>query len=101
MVALGGTFGLVCFLRCRGLVDTNVLLLHQGCTVLFCVGPIAGCSAVLAVGRYCVFGSLVCDSVLCAKEAQVQEQKKGKKEGKERKETLHGSVLNKWCPVGN
>ena len=38
------------FLRCRTLVDVNVLLCI--CTSLLCAGPIAGCSAVLVVRRY-------------------------------------------------
>ena len=38
-------------LRCRTLVDTNVLRqLYSGvCILLLCAGPIEGCSAVLAV----------------------------------------------------
>ena len=49
-------------LRCRILVDTNVPTL---CTSLLCAGPIEGCSAVLAVRRYCCdFRSLVCAFVV-------------------------------------
>ena len=53
-------------LRCRTLVDTNVLLLFQVCTLLLCAGPIEGCSAVLAVRVGC--RSLICAVVVCAEE---------------------------------
>ena len=41
-----------CVVALSRLVDMNILL-YQVCTLLLCEGPIAGCSAVLAVRRYC------------------------------------------------
>ena len=46
------------------------------CILLLCAGPIEGCSAVLAVRRYCGFRSLVCAFVVrTEEEKQVQKQK--------------------------
>ena len=69
MVALGNTgLALVCVLA--------LSLSHSGrhertavCGLLLCVGPIAGCSAVLAVrtSRYCGHRSLLCAFVVCAR----------------------------------
>ena len=62
------------------LVNTNVLL-HI--ILLFCARPIAGCSAVLAVGRYYGCRSLVCVSTSwCAQKKQVITNKIAKKREK-------------------
>ena len=57
-------------MRCRTLVDTDVLLLRTRSTLLLCSGPIEGCSTVLAVRRYgCGFQCSVCAFVVvCAEE---------------------------------
>ena len=85
MVALGNTWlALVCLLA----------LLHSGrheltavCAFLLCAGLIAGCSAVLAVRRYCGYRSLVCAFVVCAEEA-------GSRSKLERKKCCRGKQKN-------
>ena len=67
-------------LRCRTLVDTNVLLCI--CTSLLCAGPITGCSSVHAVRRYCRYRSLDCAFAVCAEEAGSKTKDKKKKKGK-------------------
>ena len=101
MVALGNTgLALVCVLA--------LSLSHSGrhertavCGLLLCVGPIAGCSAVLAVRRYCGYRSLVCAFVVCAEEAGSKTKKKEKrKKRKAKNRACHGPTLVGWPRVG-
>ena len=62
-------------LRCRTLLSGR----HERaalCTLLLCAGPIAGCSAVLAVGRCCGYRSLVCALAVCTKQKKKKEERK-------------------------
>ena len=61
-------------LRCRTLVDTKVLRVLL-CTLMLRAGPIEGCSAVLAVRRYCAFGAWFVPSWYSEEKKQVQKQK--------------------------
>ena len=74
-------FALVCFLALSqsGRHERTATVL---CTLL-CAGPIAGCSAMLAVRRYGCYRSLVVPS-WCAQKKQVQKQNKTKKESRDR-----------------
>ena len=61
------------------------------CALLLCAGPIAGCSAVLAVRIYCCgYRSLVCGFVVWAEASSKPKPKKGKKKQKKREKNSPG-----------
>ena len=84
-------------LRCRTLLSGR----HERtavCTMLLCGGPIAGCSAVLPVRRYCIYRSLVCAFTSRCAQKQVEKRNgEQKKKGKQNRSTI-GRKTFFFCP---